>query len=904
MGVSLRRALLAVILAAGSLVAGQGDLESRFASPPLRYGPSCFWWWFGAPYSEREIRENLDAMKAAGLGGFRIYPVYAFPGARLPPGVRNAPYLSGEFVELVRSAVEHGRAIGMTPETFLTSGWPYGGPYIPAELGAGELKFYSREVRGPARVSGRVPGEWTKPGRLLAVQAAEVSAEGIDLNTVVELTAQVAPDGALDWTIPPGRWLLMTFVSGYTGMKVKRAAPGGEGLVLDHFNREALTLHLRHNGEVQKSALAGALAIGLDSWEVYNSNWTGKLPEEFERRRGYSPMRYLPAIFLPAGPAGACFRHDFRRTVSDLAIENFFTPLAEWAHGSGLKLRAQAHGTPADIIEAYGTADFPEGETYGPGDRRAINIRDRKLAASAAHLFGRGQISCESFTWLRFPMFRVTLEQMKAAADAIYLDGINQVNYHGVPLSPDWAEPPGFSFYASTFVGRGNPWWQYVRHLSDYLRRGNFLLQQGEPVVDVAVYTPVEDVWANAYGPWSDLAGGIEQRMNENGSAAMLESLRNAGYDFDFVNARRLASARIAKGTLAVGPMRYRAVILPSVEAIEPDVLDRLSEFCRAGGIVIASGRVPSRSPALRDAAAQTARVAALAREMFRSGQALYVPPDPARDLSPPLHPVVRALSALWQPDVSLDKLDTEIGFVHRRAGARGIYFLANVGPRAKRVQARFRHGNAGALVLQPETGVSAPPLWSRTTADHTDVTAELEPWGSLFVILDPASKPAPPPAAAEVRVSIPVPGPWTLRRAGIAPAALARLVDWTELPGYGDFAGTAVYSTQFRIAASRLRAGARVVLDLGEVEDVGEVVLNGLDVGVAWKHPYLLDVTHAVKPGANQLEVRVTNRLINRMVAHEPQLPPPYRRVRDYVLKPEPAGLRGPVMVRVVRAQ
>ncbi len=413
-------------------------------------------------------------MKTAGLGGFRIYPVYTFPGMRLPAGVRNAPYLSPQFVDLVRVAVEHARAIGMTPETFLTSGWPYGGPWIPPKLGAGQLKYFSAEVRGPAVIDLHIPGQWQPPERLLAVKAAQFNPEGaVDPETIVDLTARVTEDGRLAWTAPPGRWLLMTFVSGYTAMKVKRAAPGGEGLVLDHFNRDALALQLQHAGEAQKQALAGALAVGVDSWEVFNSDWTPKLPEEFERRRGYSLRPHLPSIFLPSGDAGRRVRYDFRRTVSELALENFFMPLAEWAHGRGLKVRVQAHGTPADILEAYGSADFPEGESYGPEDHRVMQIRDRKLASSAAHLSGVTQISCESFTGLRFPVFRVTLEQMKAAAGAIYLDGINQVNYHGVPLSPHWAEPLGFFFYASTFVSPGNPWWPFVRHLSDYLRRTN-----------------------------------------------------------------------------------------------------------------------------------------------------------------------------------------------------------------------------------------------------------------------------------------------------------------------------------------------------------------------------------------------------------------------------------------------
>ncbi len=922
----MRRITTATIFALGlvtGLAAQVSDPLSQFPSPPIRYAPSCFWWWFGAPYSPVDVQSALDAMRAAGLGGFRIYPVYSFPGTSLPQGVRNAPYLSHEYVELVSHAVSYGKSIGLVPETLLTSGWPYGGPWIPPELGAGQLKFWTREVRGPLLVKEHVPGTWQAPERLLAVEAAEVSADGVDLTSLVDLTVRVSIDGTLEWNAPAGHWLVMTFVSGYTGMKVKRAAPGGEGLVMDHFSRRALAVHLQHAGDLQKRALAGALAVGVDSWEVYDSNWTPSLPEQFEKRRGYSLTRYLPAIFLSCGETGARVRYDFRQTISELAQENFFTPLAEWAHDNGLKLRAQAHGTPADVLDAYGAADLPEGETYGPEDRRATNVRDRKFATSAAHLFGRTQISSESFTWLRFPMFRVTLEQMKAEADAIYLDGVNQVNFHGVPFSPRWAPFPGFFFYASTFVSPDNTWWPYLRHLSDYLRRTNYLLQQGEPIADVAVYAPVEDAWSSALGTWTDLAGAIEQRLSGNGSASMLASLRDNGFDFDFINAHRLAAARFENGRLAIGPMRYAVVVLPSIETIDPDALDRLLKFCRAGGTVIADGRIPARSPGLLNADFDTARVKALAGELFPSGirgwrgqrlirgqscghgEAIFTPPDPARSLSPPTHVVARAVSLLMPADFELEQTEPSVGFIHRRAGARDIYFVANIGPVARLVHAHFRDGTGVPKLLDAETGAETAAPVVRSTSGRKDIALALRPWGSTFVVFEGSVERSLPPLMddpGKEMNAMNLTGPWSLSRRGAERLNLEHLGDWAQLPGYRDYSGTASYETSFRVPPSWARPGAHVSLDLAEVKDIAEVTLNGIVAGTAWKHPYVIDVTRAIRPGPNRVEIRVTNLLINWMLAHEPELPAPYYRVRDYIPTPQPSGLLGPVTLRVVR--
>lgn len=179
-------------------------LEKEFSSPPASYGPSCNWWWFGGAYSKDEIRENLDAMKAAGLGGFRIFPVYPLAKDDPARGIRNAPYLSPDFLGLVQEAVRYGTEIGMTPNSLLGDGWPFGGPYIPPELGAGQLKFYSLEVAGPQGFSGRVPGSVASPEKLLAVQAAEISREGgVRLETVVDLTPRVQNGEIRDWQVPP-----------------------------------------------------------------------------------------------------------------------------------------------------------------------------------------------------------------------------------------------------------------------------------------------------------------------------------------------------------------------------------------------------------------------------------------------------------------------------------------------------------------------------------------------------------------------------------------------------------------------------------------------------------------------------------------------------------------------------
>jgi hypothetical protein len=908
-------------------------------------------------------------MKSAGLGGFRIFPIY--PLAKDDPGhgIRNAPYLSPEFLGLVQEAVRYGAQIGMTPDSLLGDGWPFGGPYIPPELGAGQLKFFSQEITGPQLFSGRIPGSLTPPEKLLAVQAAEISRdEGVQIKTVVDLTSRVQGGEIRGWQVPAGRWLLMTFVGGYTGMKVKRASVGGEGLVLDHFSRDALQLHLKYNGDVQKSALRGAKTVFMDSWEVFGSNWTSKLPEEFEKRRGYSLTPHLAALFLPAGETGARVRYDFRKTISELALGNFYAPLNQWAHQNGFLTRAQAHGTPADILEAYGINDYPEGESYGEQDRRQINIRDRKLASSAAHLFGRTQVSGEAFTWLRCPQFQVTLENMKGAADAMYLDGIDQLYFHGVPLSPSWAEPPGWYYYAATDVSPTNTWWPTLKSLSDYVRRADFLLQQGKPVVRVAVYLPTEDVWSDAYGDWHDLAGALEQRLSDGGdasAAAMLGDLQDGGFDFDFINARRIIEGRIESGSLHVGPMDYRVVILPKIKAMDPEAFERLRDFARAGGSVIATERVPDRAPGFVDAEKKTEQVQRFAREIFGdpsdasrppwrgelrargnecgAGEGVLLLRDPYQNLAPHASALPRVVAKIIPPDLVMEPRDANVGFVYREAADRKIFFIANISARAKQIRARFHVTGEAPYVLDPMTGSIEPLYEFRMEGEFTEARLALDPWESRFVVFR-REKPGAGVAETNVKrvlqvsddgrtveaeveqnglfeartaagilrataTGLPAPaliGPWRLSGNGVE-KELDALGSWTQIPGLRDFSGTVSYRARFNLPVACFSSGTRLELDLGEVHDVAEVVVNGKSSGVVWKQPYRVEITGAARPGVNELEIRVTNSLMNRMRVKPPteaDRPPAMspEMMRDYVPEPVPSGLIGPVQIRASR--
>ena len=243
-------------------------------------------------------------------------------------------------------------------------------------------------------------------------------------------------------------------------------------------------------------------------------------------------------------------------------LDRFFRPLVEWSQRRGMKARIQAHGALGDVMQAYGLAPIPEGENIFLGDRYMVNLRHRRLASSAAHLYGRPLVSGETYTWLRTPLFMTTLEQMKAATDSTFLDGLNHLVNHGYSYSPPVAGEPGWAFYASTEINHTNTWWRHYPQLARYVRRAQALLREGVSVNPVAVYLPLPDVFAGQGAGGLHMDVEFERQLGPD----FLFSLRTAGFDFDLVHDHALATlARVEGGRLRAGTGAYSAVVVPAV---------------------------------------------------------------------------------------------------------------------------------------------------------------------------------------------------------------------------------------------------------------------------------------------------------------------------------------------------
>jgi hypothetical protein len=786
-------------------------LREGFAAPPPDGRVMMRWWWFGPFVEEAELARELEAMAAAGIGGVEI--AFVYPLSTSEADRDGGGFLSERHLSRLRFAAETAHRLGLRFDVTLGSGWSYGGPHITDETAARRLRWDAREVPPrPLRIAAAQP--W--PGDELV---AAYIGDGSEQEPPTRWEQLPVRDGAVEVPAGSGPRMVLLAVSSPTGQNVKRAAAGAEGPVLDHCSRAATEAHLRAVADPILAAVPSELvtAVFCDSLEVYGADWTPALPAEFRARRGYDLLPELPLLHTP-GEGSARVRADVATTLGELYEENFVAVVREWALAHDVLFRIQSYGQPPGALSAYRHADLPEGEGWG-----WRSVTQTKWATSAAHLYDRPVVSSETWTWVHSPSFAATPLDLAGEAHEHLLLGVNQLIGHGWPYSPPDAPPPGWIFYASGALNDANPWWPAMPELTRYLHRLCWLLRQGEPVVDVAVYAPGRDA-AQHFTPgtrgYLDLWHATREHLGE----ALPAALREAGYDYDLVDDTALQEADWS---------RYRVVVLPFVRDLPEPTARLLEKHAAAGGAVVSVEDVDALLPAL----------------------AAVVPPD-----------------APAGPDV---------GVVHRRVGEADVYFVANTGPSPRAFTFRPRDAAVAFERWDARTGRA-----HRVEPGDGGVPLELQPYEATVVVGLPAAEADAPTGPADPAEIVDLAGPWTVTYPDGSDAAreVALPHRWEDDPGRADHSGAATYRTTVDVAAERL--GGRVRLDLGPVRrrepdddgeeglrgasfraevtapvgEVAQVLVNGRDCGWAWAPPYAVDVTDALRAGENTIAVRVLN--------------------------------------------
>lgn len=700
----------------------------------------------------------------------------------------------------------------------------------------------------------------------VSVPTPEVAAEEVvQASDVVDLTSRMQPDGTLDWDVPAGNWVILRLGYSLTGAKNRPATAAGLGYEVDKLSHKHVTEYYHGYIEPLRAALGPLFGkslryVLLDSWEAGKQNWTEDMLVEFRRRRGYDPLPYLPVLtgrVVGRAEVSDRFLWDFRRTIADLVADNFYGTMDELLAADGLGSYSEASGVsleiPEDTLLNKSKVDIPMGEFWFHDlHPRLMYYQDVRGAASAAHAYGKPIVAAESFTG---GGYESPFALMKVA-NYWMAQGINLIVFHTSAHQPLDTKPG--NVMVGTHLHRNITWGEQAAPFVDYLSRASLMLQQGLFVADVAYLLPE----------------GAPSTMPIWGAG--LTPPPPAGYDYDYINAdvllHRMTVAGDGRLMLPDG-MSYRLLVLPETRAMRPELVEKLQELVAGGATIL--GPRPEASPSLAGFPSCDERVRRLAADLWgdtdgrsrtihRVGKGQVVWGLPPAD-------VLARLGVGKDFECSTD-LDADVAWLHRRSGDVDIYYVASLADRPRSIDARFRAPGKAAQIWHPDTG-RRTAAESHHEGDFTRVALNLQQQELVFVVFGDATDAVSQPASVEATKTLAViEGPWQVtfppKLGAPEHIELANLASLTEHPesGVKYFSGTATYFKTLTAPAEWFADNQSLQLDLGDVYDLAEVTINGKPLGIAWKPPYRYDVTQALKPGDNQLEIRVTNEWTNRI--------------------------------------
>jgi hypothetical protein len=715
---------------------------------------------------------------------------------------------------------------------------------------------------------------------------------------VVDLTGRMKPDGSLRWTPPEGQWVILRLGYSLTGTTNHPATKEATGLEVDKLDANAvksyIDTYLGSYSETLGPELMGRhgiKALLTDSIEVGPYNWTPDLPAQFKRLRGYDPTPYLPAltgVVVGSAEQSDAFLWDFRRTLAELTAQSHYGQIAKAAHERGLTYYGESlEGTRVSIgddMEMRQNADIPMSAmwTFSPAKGPRSNyIIDIQGAASVAHIYGQNLVAAESMTSAMVP-WGFSPRILRPIIDLEFALGVNRPVIHTSVHQPIEKKPGLTLLIFGQYFNRHETWAEQAGPWVTYVARNAHMLQQGRFAADVAYFYGEEAPLSGLYGEGRSLPEDVP-----------------AGYGYDFVNSDALLHRlSVANGGIETASgMHYRLLYLGgSSRKMTLPVVRRIRDLVKAGAVVV--GERPTGSPSLADDASE---FAAIADELWSGGQAKVM-----NGIS--VNQALASLGVARDFDYDQSGRQQDVMFVHRRLSDGDVYYLSNRTERAENIDATFRVSGKRAELWHADTGITEPVSY-RIENGRTSVPLRLDPNESVFVVFrEPVSSAsAAVPARRETPVAT-VEGPWDVRFSpdlgGPAQTTFARLASWTENsdPGVKYYSGTATYTKTIDALAAWFQNGQRLTLDLGEVRELAEVSVNGQALGIAWHPPYRVDITNALKPGANMLEIKVTNLWVNRLIGDKQ----PGAKKYTFTVMPTykadapllPSGLLGPVAI------
>ena len=728
-------------------------------------------------------------------------------------------------------------------------------------------------------------------------------AVGIALAKVINITDKMQADGTLDWTPPAGQWRVLRFGWSLLGKTNHPAVAEATGLEVDKLDSQAVRKYVETYLNNYRDAVGpdllgskGISAILTDSTEVGAFNWTPELLQHFKAMRGYDALPWLPTIsgfIINSQEESDKFLYDFRRTIAEMHASEHYGTVAEVAHENGLKVYGESlEGWRPSLGDDLGMrrfTDYPMAAIWSYRREEGPNplyLADMRGASSIAHLYGQNLAAAESMTSTRHPWYHVPAD-LRRVVDLEFLHGINRVVIHSSVHQPRDDKQPGLSLrHIGQFFNRHTAWAEMTRPWIDYIARSSYLLQQGRFVADVAYF----------YGEEAPLGA-------QTWDGYFPDAPKQYGYDFINPDAV-LNLLKVKDNTLVTeGGAAYKLLYLGGTsERMTLPMLRRIAELAKAGATIL--GNPPKSSPSLNDSADEfTALVNKLWAQdkVTRVGKGQVIA---GNDIEAAL------LSIGVKPDVELvdnSAAETDIQFVHRQIDNGEIYFLSNRNNHSEQVQARFRVAGKAPEIWRADSGETVPASF-RMENNQTVVPLKFDAEESYFVVFsNPTTESSRDVPEVDFVPASTLEGSWqvTFQSGRGAPesAELANLAPLNEHdnPAIKYFSGVSTYTKTFS-TPSDYKSGEPLLLDLGEVGDLAEVTVNGQAFAALWHSPFRLDIGKAVTSGENQLEIKVANRWVNRIVGDAQ----PEAEKIAYTVMPMysadapllPSGLIGPVQL------
>ncbi|MFN3849704.1 MAG: glycosyl hydrolase [Spirosomataceae bacterium] len=769
------------------------------------------------------------------------------------------PYLTPQWLEMLDFTVQEANKLGLSIDMTVGTGWPFGGSHVTET----------------------------------------------DAAKVLKLTQK---DGKYEIGIEP------------TKQKVKRAAPGGEGWVVDHFNKSALDNYFKPFQEAFKQKNYGIRAFYNDSYEVYGANWTTNFLDKFKQLRGYDLSLHLDVLDKKTTESEREKRiwSDYHETISDLLFNEFTKTYVGFAHQFGKQARNESHGSPANILDLYALSDMPESEFFGskpyniPLYRQDPDYEESrfgkpdalvlKLASSAAHVSGKRLVTSETATWLA-NHFKVSLSQVKPIIDESFIGGINHIFYHGVPYSPPSEGFPGWLFYASTNFNQNSHFYKELPLLNKYIENSQNLLQNTKPDNDVLVYFPIFDLWHTA-GRSTKTHPVDVHNIAKNGIftdefRGLLSNLTSNGFAFDFVSDKQILASNPENGNIKTqANTKYQAIVIPEIDYLPLPTLQKLVSMQKAGVKIVFTKKLPRFVNGFNNYEKRQAEFEKLIK-LF------------AKNVSSDIPQILKNKGVRNEMMASVG-----LTFLRKKTEKGQLYFIANQDTKFKNGKITLSADASVMRMYNPMNGKEYPLNFEKK-AGKIEIDLHLESGESIFIETNRAIANARNVKLASPKKytggEIEINGNWQVDFVQGEPFipksfSINKLTSWTTNPDTTAqyFSGIGKYKTSFQVADNQV--GKSAVLYLGDVRESAKVWLNGIEIGTTWSLPFKVEIPRNILKKENILEIEVTNLSANRMRYVDAKMPN-WKKFYDINMvdinykpfdasrwKPVESGLLGPV--------